>query len=79
VKEPGLFDSLFGETSWGGLIRDWFNNYYGMINACRYVRESKYKSKIHWPDNSLIGAYTWDAYNFEYEDKWLKIVASVIQ
>ena len=78
LKDPDtLFNRLFGDNGFVKLFRS-FGSFETMVGACEAVRNSRYKSKVYWPDYSLVGAYTTGGFGFEYEDNWLKIVSSVI-
>ena len=75
VECPGTFERMIENITsslWRTTITQW-------IDICKSVRDNNRKSKIYWPDDSFVGAYTLEnsAYDFKYEDKWLNVVSSV--
>ena len=71
VEYPGFFSSIpiFGD----------FSDFNSMKKVCEMVINNRHKSAVYWPSNSLVGGFTCSQGVFQYEDDWLKILASVIE
>jgi len=79
VKEPlgnsgCLFALIPGIINF---INSW-SKYESMQGVVQMIRNSRKRSKICWPDYSLVGGFTQDGSTYKYDDRWINIMESVI-
>jgi TPR repeat protein len=76
VKYPSQTETLLENRSEDGSLLS--GHYYAMVQVCRNVNKSRYAHRVYWPEGSLVGGFTQTSGFYQYEDRWLNILASVI-
>lgn len=77
VNYPSQTETFLENRSEKGSL--FSGDYYAMLSVCRNVNNSRHASRVYWPEGSLVGGFTQNSGFYQYEDRWLNILASVIE